>query len=139
MAILAKAWHIPKLGRTYADLGLIRDRDSSAGYLYMKKCPEGTKKIHHAMDKEFRAPIEIRRIYHAVLEVDVELFVPENPVLAVIFCALVCPDHVSDELAMIDTIAQSPQVLENVLSPLVEVVLLVVERTLNVDGRECAD
>ncbi len=31
----------------------------------MKKCPEGTKKIHHAMDKEFRAPMEIRRIYHA--------------------------------------------------------------------------
>ena len=40
MAILAKAWHIPKLGRTYADLGLTRDRDSPAGYLYMKKCPE---------------------------------------------------------------------------------------------------
>ena len=73
-------------------------------------------------------------VFERVLEVDVELFVPENPVLAVIFCALVCPDHVSDELAMIDTIAQSPQVLENVLSPLVEVVLLVVERTLNVDG-----
>ena len=57
--------HIPKRGRTYADLGLTRDRDSPAGYLYMKKCPEGTKKIHHAMDKEFRAPMEIRRIYHA--------------------------------------------------------------------------
>ena len=46
-------------------------------------------------------------VFERVLEVDVELFVPENPVLAVIFCALVCPDHVSDELAMIDTIAQS--------------------------------
>ena len=59
----------------------------------------------------------------AVLEVGEELSVPENPVCAVIFRALVCPDHVADELAVVDTLAQSPQVLENVLSPLFEVVL----------------
>ena len=52
---------------------------------------------------------------------------------AVILGTLVCPNHVADELVMVHTLAQSPQVLENVLGPLFEVVFLVVVLMVDVN------
>ena len=79
--------------------------------------------VDHAGRREVAYALVNVGVFERVLDVRVELFVPKYPMFAVILGTLVCPNHVADELVMVHTLAQSPQVLESVLSPLFEVVL----------------